>query len=144
MGWECMEGRVSQVTLVVRNQAVALEFYTERVGFEKKTDVALPGGGRWVSVGPKGQDLELALWEIDSAVDPTQKSWSKDWAPGRAPPIVLRVANCAGVFDELKARGVRFLQPKPDERPWGTSATFADPDGNLFSLSQPRDFGTPR
>ncbi|HZY70129.1 MAG TPA: VOC family protein [Thermoplasmata archaeon] len=132
-----MEGKVTQFTLVVSNQSKALEFYTQSVGFEKKTDVTPPGGYRWVTVGPQGQDLELALWEMGSAADPTQREWSKDWAPARSPPIVLRVADCAAAYQELNARGVQFPQP-PQEYPWGIAATFRDPDGNLFSLSQPR------
>jgi predicted enzyme related to lactoylglutathione lyase len=136
-----MEGRIASLTLVVANQSRSLEFFTGSVGFEKKTDVTLPGRARWVSVGPKGQDLEIALWEVGSTTDPQQREWSRHWAPGRAPPIVLRVADCAGSYRELSARGVQFPQP-PQEYPWGTAATFRDPDGNLFSLSQPPG-GTP-
>lgn len=131
-----MEGRVSQVTLVVSDQAKALAFYTEKVGFEKKTDFTSPVGYRWVSVGPKGQDLELALWAVGSVADASQREWSKHWAPARMPPIVLKVADCRATFEELRSRGVEFPQP-PKEYPWGTAATFQDPDGNLFSLSQP-------
>lgn len=131
-----MEGRITQVTLVVRDQAAALDFYTKKVGFEVKTDMTPPGGYRWVTVGPRGQDLELALFALGSATDPEQQAWSKSWAPGTAPPIVLRVADCRATYEELKARGVKFPQP-PKDYPWGTAATFADPDGNLFSLSQP-------
>lgn len=131
-----MEGRITQVTLVVRDQAAALDFYTKKVGFEVKTDMTRPGGYRWVTVGPRGQDLELALFALGSATDPEQQAWSKSWAPGTGPPIVLRVADCRATYEELKARGVKFPQP-PKDYPWGTAATFADPDGNLFSLSQP-------
>lgn len=131
-----MEAKVQQVTLVVKDQAAALEFYTRKVGFETKTDVTPPGGYRWVTVGPRGQDLEFALFQMGSAVNPEQKRWSQNWAPGRAPPIVLRVADCKATYEELRARGVEFAQP-PVAYPWGTAATFADPDGNLFSLNQP-------
>lgn len=131
-----MEGRITQVTLVVTNQARSLEFFADKVGFEKKTDVALPGGYRWVSVGPKGQDLELALWEIGSPVDPAQKAWSTKWASGKAPPIVVRVTDCQQAYKDLSSRGVEFPQ-LPKEYPWGTAATFVDPDGNLFTISQP-------
>lgn len=131
-----MDGKISQFTLVVTNQAKSLQFFTEGIGFEKKADFALPGGNRWVTVGPVGQDLELALWQVGSAVDPEQKAWSKDWAPGKNPPIVLRVGDCRATFQELSARGVKFSQI-PKDYPWGTAATFADPDGNLFSISQP-------
>lgn len=131
-----MEAKIQQVTLVVRDQAAALAFYTQRVGFETKTDVTLPGGYRWVSVGPRDQALELALFPLGSAVDPEQRERSRQWAPAKAPPIVLRVTDCKASYEELRARGVPFLRP-PVEHPWGTSATFEDPDGNLFSLSQP-------
>ena len=131
-----MDGKITQITLVVSDQARSLEFYTEKVGFEKRTDVAPPGGPRWVTVAPKGQDLELALFEVGSATDPAQKEWSKDWSPARGPPIVLRVSDCRKVHQELSARGVEFPQP-PKEYPWGTAATFKDPDGNLFSINQP-------
>ena len=131
-----MDGKVTQITLVVTNQSKAFEFYTEKVGFEKKTDFSPPGGYRWVTVGPKGQDLELALWEVGSATDPAQKAWSKDWAPAKAPPIVLRVPDVRQTHQELSSRGVEFPQP-PKEYAWGVAATFKDPDGNLFSISQP-------
>jgi len=131
-----MDGKITVVTLVVTNQARSLEFFTEKVGFEKKTDVSPPGGSRWVSVGPKGQDLEMALWEVGSAVDPSQKDLSKNWASAKAPPIVLVVPDCRKAHQELSARGVVFLHA-PVDHPWGTSATFKDPDGNLFSMSQP-------
>jgi len=131
-----LDGKVTQVTLVVANQARALEFYTEKVGFETKADVPLPNGGRWVTVGPKGQELEFALWEIGSYTDPAQQAWSKRWAPGTSPPIVLRVSDCTAAYEQLRGRGVEFPQP-PQPHAWGTAATFRDPDGNLFSLSQP-------
>jgi predicted enzyme related to lactoylglutathione lyase len=131
-----MDGTIIVVSLVVTNQARSLEFFTEKVGFEKKTDVGNPGGPRWVTVGPKGQELELALWEVGSASDPSQTEWAKRWSPGGAPPVVLRVPDCKKAYGEMSARGVEFVQA-PMEHPWGTVATFKDPDGNLFSMNQP-------
>jgi len=131
-----MEAKIQQVTIVVSDLAVAHDFYTRKVGFETKTDVRAPGGYRWVSVGPRGQELELALFQLGSAVNPEQQERAREWAPGKAPPIVLRVSDCTATYEELRARGVEFLQP-PVDYPWGRSVTFADPDGNLFSLNQP-------
>jgi len=131
-----MDAKITRIALVVANQTRSLEFFTEKVGFEKKTDVSLPGGIRWVSVGPKGQDLEVALWEIGSVVDPSQKAVAKNWSPAKAPPIVLLVPDCRKAHQELSMRGVEFLQA-PLNQPWGTTATFQDPDGNLFSMNQP-------
>ena len=126
-----MDSKITQFTLVVKNQAEALEFYTKKVGFEKKTDFTPPGSYRWVTVGPRGQELELALYQDDFP-----DRWRMKWKPGANPPIVMRVDDCRKAFAELKARGVEFKQAAPEEYPWGISATFSDPDGNLFSINQ--------
>ncbi|MCI4345917.1 MAG: VOC family protein [Thermoplasmata archaeon] len=132
-----MDGKISQVSLVVTNKERSLTFFTEKAGFEKKTDLTGPGGYRYVTVGLKGHELELALFEVGSATDPTQKGWSKKWAPGKTPPIVLLVPDCRKTHKELSERGVEFPQPHEDH-PWGTVATFKDLDGNHFSISQLR------
>jgi len=128
-----MDAKIAQFTLVVKNQAEALDFYTKKVGFEKKTDYTPPGSYRWVTVGPKGQDLELALWQVGS---PDPNGESKNWKPGGRPPIVLRVDDCRKTFAEMKSRGVGFKQAQPEEYAWGISATFSDSDGNQFSINQ--------
>ena len=126
--------KVTSIGIVVKDQEASLEFYTKKVGFEKKTDYTAPGGYRYVTVAPKGQDLELALAQVGA---PDPNGWSADWRPASTPPIVLRVEDCKKSFAEMKARGVEFKTPKPIEYAWGISATFADPDGNLLSMSQP-------
>ena len=130
-----MNAKVTQVTLVVNDQAKALAFFTERVGFEKKTDFTPPGRARWVTVGPKGQDLELALFAVGTPTFPPGAGAT--WKPAQSPPIVMRVDDCKKTFAELKARGVQFREEAPQEQAWGTVATFFDPDGNPFSLVQP-------
>ncbi len=122
-----MSLRITTVTLVVKNQAKALEFYTEKVGFEKKTDVT-QGGYRYVTVSPKGQDLELQLSQEDSLPGGLK--------PGGIPPIFLTVDDCRKIFNEMKAKGVEFKQAQPEENPWSITATFSDPDGNLFQINQ--------
>jgi predicted enzyme related to lactoylglutathione lyase len=128
-----MRTKIVQFTLVVKNQHAALDYYTGKVGFEKKTDVTPSGRDRWVTVGPEGQDLELALFQVGTR-DPN--GWSSNWRPGTNPPIVLSVDDCRKAFAEMKSRGVEFKQEQPVEYPWGISATFSDPDGNLFSINQ--------
>lgn len=128
-----MDAKVIQITLVVRDQSAALEFYTKKVGFEKKTDYTPPGGYRWVTVGPKEQELEMALFQAGTK---DANGWSSNWQPAISPPIVLRVEDCRKAFTELRSRGVEFKQAAPEEYAWGIAATFADPDGNLFSISQ--------
>lgn len=131
-----MDARIASIALVVKNKAEALEFYTEKVGFEKKTDYT-NGGYRYVTAGPKGQDLELALWEEGS---PDSTGSSGQLKAGMYPAIVMRVDDVRKVSAELKARGVQFKQ-EPQEYSWGVSATFADPDGNSFSINQLPQWG---
>ena len=121
--------RIESVSLIVKDKAQALEFYTEKVGFEKKID-ATNYGYRWVTVGPKEQDLQLELWQVGSP-DPAGRS--KNWRPGNTPPMVLLVDDCYRMFAELKAKGVEFTR-ELEEYPQGVSATFSDPDGNLFTI----------
>jgi predicted enzyme related to lactoylglutathione lyase len=130
-----MEPTIKQFILVVKNQVQALEFYTAKVGFEKKTDFTPPGSYRWVTVGPKGQAIELALWQLGS---PDQDGHTKNWKPGNAPPITMSVEDCRESFAEMKSRGVQFHQAEPYEAPWGIVASFADPDGNTFAINQYR------
>ena len=121
--------KIESASLVVKDKGKALEFYTAKVGFEKKVDVT-DHGYRWVTVGPKGQDLQISLWQIGSP-DPSGRS--RNWKPGSAPPIVLLVDDCYRTYSELKARGVEFTR-ELEEYPQGVSATFSDPDGNLFTI----------
>ncbi len=55
--------KLTHVPIVVSDQEKALHFYTEVLGLEKRADYQLPGNPRWVTVGPKGQDLELILFQ---------------------------------------------------------------------------------
>jgi predicted enzyme related to lactoylglutathione lyase len=138
-----MDGKVVSVPLVVRNTTKSLEFFTEKVGFEKKTDVTGPNGYRYVTVGPKGQEMELAFWEVGSLTDPDQRAASAHWAPATTPPINLSVSDCRKTHQELSGRGVEFPQP-PSDHPWGVVATFRDLDGNLFSISQRKGWPAPK
>jgi hypothetical protein len=81
-------------------------------------------------VGPKGQERQLELWQVGSP-DPTGAS--KNWKPGKAPPLVLFVEDCYKMFAELKASGVEFRR-ELEEYKQGVSATISDPDGNLFTI----------
>ncbi len=119
-----MDAKITHVALVVKNKDEAVEFYTKKVGFEKKADFNPPGGDRWVTVGPKGQDLELVLFKTETA-DGNNSSTH----------ITMSVDDCKKTFADLKSRGVQFKQ-EPLEHPYGVSAIFVDADGNSFQINQ--------
>ena len=52
---------VAAVGVPVTDQGRALEFYVGKLGFEIRLDVALPGGGRWITVAPEGATTVIAL-----------------------------------------------------------------------------------
>jgi lactoylglutathione lyase len=50
--------------------------------------------------------------------------------------LVIKVENVQVTYEQLIGKGVRFLRP-PVDHPWGKrTAPFADPEGNLWEISQ--------
>jgi len=129
--------KLGNVVLVVSNQAKALDFYTKVLGLEKRAEFtapgAPPGAPHWITVAPKGQDIEISLFQVGSSPDPA----SAQLKPGTGPQWNLVTDDCRGDAKRLKAQGVRFAQ-EPSDQPWGIQAIFMDPDGNRFSLLQPK------
>src|SRR5712692_10642085 len=128
--------KLTLVTIVVKNQDAALDFYTKTLGFEKRADFSPPGNPRWVTVAPKGQDVEMALWEAGSKT--TQQQPTSHQHAGNGTVMNFKVKDCRKTFAELKARGVKFLTPQPVEYPYAIAAAFVDPDGNHFGIVEPR------
>lgn len=130
--------RLSHATIYVLDQDRARAFYTEKLGFEIRTDVTM-GSFRWLTVGPQGQpDLELVLMPI--AASPRMDAATTDAmraliAKGVIGAGVFATTDCRKTYDELVARGVEFLAP-PAERPYGIEAMLKDDSGNYFSLTQ--------
>lgn len=128
--------KVGMVTVVVRNQAEALAFWTEKIGFEKRMDFPAGPNARWLTVGAKGQDVELILWDPTHWM-PAEAAESALATIGKGGSMVLFTEDCKALHSELSGRGVTFTQP-PTERPYGVEAIFADPFGNQFVVNQVR------
>src|SRR2546425_11835448 len=62
--------KLTHVPIVVSDQEKALKFYTELLGFEKRADYQNPGSPRWLTVAPKGTDVEMILFEGKYKLDP--------------------------------------------------------------------------
>jgi predicted enzyme related to lactoylglutathione lyase len=125
-----MLNKLSVVTVLVRDQDEALEFYTEKLGLEKLDDVPFGEGNRWLTVTAKDQkDLQIFLCKADS--------FGMDLMDhvGKAPSWAFGTDNCRETYETLSARGVKFTSP-PTEQPWGIQAIFEDLYGNKFSVVQ--------
>ncbi len=139
--------KISHVTIYVNDQEEALKFYTEKLGFEVRTDVTMDptfgdcSGFRWLTVGPKGQkDVEIVLMEPKAGKvmdDNTVKNIKSLISQGALGAGVFTTADCKATYQELKQKGVEFIMP-PEEKPYGIEALFKDNSGNWFSLTQPR------
>lgn len=135
--------RLSHATIFVLDQDAAKDFYINKLGFEEKTDFQMDGGFRWLTVAPKGQpDLEIVLMKISA--NPMLKE--EDAASirslvekGAMGTGVFQTADCQKTYEELSAKGVEFLQP-PTDRFYGVEALLKDNSGNLFSMTQPKQW----
>ena len=130
--------KLTHVPIVVSDQEKALQFYTDVLGLEKRADYQQPGNPRWVTVGPKGQDIELILFKgtytLDPRAPPEAGSGGNHW--------VLKTNDCRKDFETLKARGVKFKDPAPVEANYGIAAYFTDPDGNHRPLLESKPMPT--
>jgi catechol 2,3-dioxygenase-like lactoylglutathione lyase family enzyme len=133
-----MISRLSHATILVLNQDEARRFYTEKLGFDVRTDMTMDGF-RWLTVGPKSQpDFELVLMEPqpwDRLNEEGAAALRKLVQSGVLGGGVFETDDCRGTYEELKAKGVEFLS-EPEEKPYGIEAMFQDNSGNLFSLTQ--------
>jgi uncharacterized glyoxalase superfamily protein PhnB len=133
--------RIANAQLWVHDQDAALEFYTQKLGFEVRSDVTLPelGDFRWLTVGPAGQDdVAITLMAIPGppVMDEETREQVKDlMAKGFAGTVFLTTEDCRASYEELKARGVEFTE-EPTEYPYGIDSGFRDPSGNSFRLTQ--------
>ena len=130
---------IVHVTINVLNQDEALEFYTNKLGFEVGMDMTIEGGFRWLTVFAKAQpELELVLAEPKEGPMFTKDSAEKIRvlvAEGAFGVGVFKTDNCKKTYEELVAKGVEFTQP-PTEQFYGIEALGKDNSGNWFSLTQ--------
>jgi catechol 2,3-dioxygenase-like lactoylglutathione lyase family enzyme len=125
--------RIYVTSVFVEDQKKALEFYTNTLGFKKKTDIDL-GGASWLTVvSPEQPDgTELLLEPSDHpAVKPYKNALVEDGIPAAS----FAVDDVQAEFDRLESNGVKFTQ-KPTEMGNVTTAVFDDTCGNLLQIVQ--------
>jgi len=136
--------KLSTTQLWVHDQEEALAFYTKKLGMEVRADVTLPEmeGFRWLTVGPVGQpDIAVVLMAIPGppVMDAATAGQVRDlMGKGFAGTIFLTTEDCKAAYEDLRARGVEFVE-KPEERPYGLDAAFRDPSGNNIRLTELRE-----
>lgn len=126
--------RITVTSVLVDDQAKALEFYTERLGFLKKTDVPV-GDARWLTVvSPEAPDGVELLLEPDA--HPAAKPFKEALVADGMPWTSFSVHDVQAEFERLTALGVTFVQPPTPMGPV-TTAVLDDTCGNLIQIASP-------
>jgi predicted enzyme related to lactoylglutathione lyase len=135
--------RIATAQLWVHDQDEALAFYTKKLGMEVREDYTLAemGNFRWLTVGSPGQpDIAITLMAIPGPPvfdEETIEQVRTLTAKGAAGTIFLTTDDCRASYEELKGRGVEFVDA-PMETPYGIDSSFRDPSGNHIRLTQLR------
>jgi catechol 2,3-dioxygenase-like lactoylglutathione lyase family enzyme len=123
--------RISHASVLVDDQAKALDFYTTKLGFQLKHDIDM-GGPRWITVvSPERPDGTELVLEPDA--HPAAKPFKQALVADGIPWTAFEVDDCAAEFERLTALGVVFLQPPVSMGPV-TTAVLDDTCGNLIQL----------
>lgn len=110
------------IGMPVTDQKAALEFYTQKLGFEERVNMEHfeMEGIRWIELVPPGASTAIVL---------------STWEDGKnLGTIVLVTTDIEADYAELKAKGLDL--PPLDHQPWGISTLITDPDGNKLLLQQ--------
>lgn len=116
---------------LVSDQDKALDFYT-KLGFEKRVDYPGPEG-RFLTLALKGQDVELMLWKEPAAPSKDSTGASNGLNLGT---IFIESTDLRKDFEALRSNGIKFIQPEPEDYPFGVRIAALDPDGNRIELRQ--------
>ena len=125
--------KIGVTSVYVDDQAKALRFYTDVLGFVKKTDVT-QGPFRWLTVAspeePDGVELQLALND-----NPAAKAYQQAIFQQGQPAVMFFTDDAKSDYERMKARGAEFTMP-PTEVTGSTIAQLNDTCGNLIQITQ--------
>ncbi|SEA00106.1 Catechol 2,3-dioxygenase [Thalassobacillus cyri] len=125
--------RIYITSVFVKDQAKALQFYTEVLGFEKKMD--LPAGDfRWLTVvSPEGSGAIDLLLEPN--LHPAAKQYQESIYREGIPAASFAVDDIYNEYERLEGLGVKFTT-RPTKMGGSMVAVFDDTCGNVIQLVQ--------
>ncbi len=125
--------KIKITSIYVNDQEKALRFYTDVLGFVKKSDFS-NGPFRWLTVGsaeePNGVELQLALNN-----DPAAKTYQQALFDKNQPAMLFNVDDVQKEYDRMLPLGADFTKP-PTKTTGSTIAVLKDTCGNLVQLVQ--------
>jgi catechol 2,3-dioxygenase-like lactoylglutathione lyase family enzyme len=125
---------IAFTSVFVDDQAKALTFYTEVLGFVAKDDIPL-GEHRWLTVvSPSAPDGVQLVLEPDA--HPAARAFTEALVADGIPCTSFTVPDVHRAYEQLRTLGVRFTQPPTPMGPV-TTAVLDDTCGNLVQLATP-------
>src|SRR5436305_7338709 len=125
--------KIKVTSVYVDDQTKALRFYTDVLGFTKKTDFS-QGPFRWLTVAspedPDGTELQLALNN-----NPAAKASQQAIFQQKQPAAMFYTDDVKADYERMKPRGAEFTMP-PSDVTGSTIAMLNDTCGNLIQLVQ--------
>ena len=126
--------RVKVISVPVLDQAVALQFYTEKLNFVKKVDVPLGEDSRWLTVVSKeDQDGPEVLLEPSPRHFEPAKTYQKALLDAGIPYTQFNVDSVQGEYERLSSLGIEF-SVKPTKMGTVKIAVFNDTCGNNIQI----------
>ena len=119
--------RIKFVSIPVRDQNRALDFYTEKLGFTIITDQPFDEKQRWIELRVPKAETRVVLFTPED----------EESRVGAFMKLSYACEDLAATYQELSGRGVEFEAP-PQKQHWGSYAMFKDSEGNRFVLSEDR------
>lgn len=125
--------KIKLTSVYVDDQEKALRFYTEVLGFVKKSDFS-NGPYRWLTVGsaeePNGTELQLALNN-----HPAAKTYQQALLQQNQPAANFFSDDVQADYERMKKKGAEFTAP-PKDVTGAKIATLNDTCGNLIQVTQ--------
>ena len=125
--------RIQWTKLYVDDQEKALEFYTEKLGFQKKTDFS-QGNYRWLTIA-SAEDPDGVELVLESNSNPTGKAYQEALRGQSQPAAQFLVKDAKTEHDRLAEKGVTFTMPVTSVT-GSVIAMLDDTCGNLIQLTQ--------
>lgn len=124
--------RINLTSVFVDDQAAALKFYTEVLGFVKKTEVPV-GEYLWLTVVSPDQPDGVELL-LEPSGHPAVSPYKQALAADGIPAAQFAVDDVRAEYERLRELGVTFTQEPTQMRPV-TTAVFDDTCGNLIQIA---------
>jgi catechol 2,3-dioxygenase-like lactoylglutathione lyase family enzyme len=129
--------KLNVTSVKVLDQEQALDFYVNKLGLEKGSDVK-QGSFRWLTVRVPGDTTEISLEEPGPPLhdEATAAQLRELITKGAMSSLVFNTDDVRGLYETLQARGVTDITQEPITHGYGTDMGIRDPFGNAIRILQ--------